>query len=227
MPRTEKTKAELETDLYEQIEALRSSAAAYDRGVKWEAKRLSTAVYTIAHDWPSAKRNTLHKSLLKTLNLKSEMKFLSTVRQLSEIQKRLFAEASFITAHSSLISISHINGRVEYVPNFQNSDQRWLDFNDWYTESIFDDFSPYEMTRNNVVSIMRSQDGGSHVDDRITNDSYIKFTREGDPGLEITRIDLDTGEKISEPNPLQHGNHAIIRQIAWELDASLRNAGFK
>lgn len=74
---------------------------------------------------------------------------------------------------------------------------------------------------------MRNFDGGAHYDPTTPDDTYTELAREGDP-----RIGFDSGGLIfatsavkAEGQPIKNLNRASMRQIAWELDQSLRTIG--
>jgi hypothetical protein len=88
----------------------------------------------------------------------------------------------------------------------------------WEKEFIFRDGDRYQLTRRALVFSLRNQDGGSHVDARLTDEAYVRFSK----------------ENISTPvavfSDLQHkailgDEQASMRQVAWELLKSLDTLG--
>lgn len=216
MPKFKKTTAELETELYEQIEALRASLASYDLGNSWEAKRIATALYTLCFDGSSRT-----KSLLGMLNLKNGMKFISS----SSFPKY---NGKVTSASASAMVLLEINSdRASYLPKLSIgqdiSPLRQLSFFTWWSESILHPASSLELNRRKFVCIMRSQDGGAHVDDHLQNLEYTILKSTGDPFAKWHEGSVVFGG--NEGEPIKGIVPAIMRQIGWEFDQTLQLHG--
>lgn len=230
MSKFKRSKEDLEAELVEQVTALRASASAYDadRKNRWEAKRLAATAYILLHDGPGGSRT---RALLRQTGRRGKMKFLST-----KVVPPAFGQGKLVAAQGALlVSIHFASGLVEYVPHLGHhpfsQDFRWLSFQEWWEESLFHPFSHLNLSRKNLVFTLRTQDGGGHVDRAISNAEYASLKTQGDGtarllsggGVEFYGVeffgDQTTGELI--PN----GVNAHMRQIAWELDESLKLAG--
>lgn len=222
MPKFEKSRDELQEELIGQIKALRSSAEGYDRGDIWEAKRLASSLYILLHD-----ETGRTKSLLGMLGLKKS-KFLSSMH----VSKTPFGGTLVMGDATPLLMIQISNEGGQYIPVLgdspRSSQDRWISFNEWYEECIFNEISKITLSRKNMIFTARTQDGGGHVDSHITDPQYREFTISGDPFVRIinngTQMGMGMGMGI-EGKPLKGGVWAIIRQLTWEVDQSLKLIG--
>lgn len=222
MTKYRKTREELETELIEQIAGLRASAEAYDQDPanNWEAKRLSSSVYILAHEGTGRT-----KSLLGLTGKKRRMHFLTSKVVPSSRGGRVIA------ATGTLIVMTRVSGTdAEYIPFLGDhpfADQfKWLSFGDWWEECVFHPLSSVKLTRKNIVFSMRVQDGGGHVDDAITDTGYANFRNSGDPAVRHSNGILQIGSDGDvEGMPVKNGARATMRQIAWEMDESLKYIG--
>jgi hypothetical protein len=82
----------------------------------------------------------------------------------------------------------------------------------WYSEAVFFTGNGKALSRKNLIFSLRNQMGGSHVDPTIKD--------EGNVTDDIAPFAAMSGGAV--PN----GHFATMRQIAWELDASLIRAGY-
>lgn len=218
--RHKKSKEKLEAELSEQLLALRASAKAYDEGNHWEAKRLSSTIYILLHDGGHNSR-----SLLGLLGKKGGLRLVSS-KVVPPSQGTVVAASSTLIVHTRLTGSG-----AEYVPVLDDHplrDQyRWLQFDRWWEEQVFHPVSSTSLSRKNIIFTMRSQDGGAHVDDAITNADYVRFDEKGDPSTRYHSpgtLVLTTSEaKQDSPSgeAIKNGIRATVRQIAWEVDHSL------
>lgn len=226
MTKFKKTRDQLETELGEQMLALRASSKAFDEGNLWEHKRLATSLFTLLHDYPGGRS----KSLLGQLQLKGQVKFISSV----VVPGPFFPGNRVIAAASTLIVATKLSneGGAEYMPLLNNhpiaNERKHLSFPRWYDEVIFHPLSGITLTRKNMIFTIRSQDGGSHVDGHITDEQYFNFSQRGDPSVSFTRA----GDGLflnhfghANGTPIKNGIPATMRQIAWEVDHSLSQIG--
>lgn len=225
MTRHIRSREELEQELREQAEALRASAASYDQGRLWEAKRLATTAYILLHD---GGRNS--RSLLGQLGLKGPM--LSTAKHddsspmpLAVIEMDVRAGGKGVTFKAFL--------------DEHSTERSMLSFSKWYEETVFINGS-HRLSRKNLIFTFRSQAGGAHVDANITNEAFqwlrtnspIQISS-GSPGL---ARDAQGNEVECPPElenifadlsgPVPNGDAASMRQIAWEIDQKLIAIGY-
>jgi hypothetical protein len=213
-------RCELEQELREQAEALRSSAIAYDCGHLWEAKRLAATAYILVHD---GGRNS--RSLLGQLGLRGD--FLSSADQNSLIP------LAFITG-----SMKADGGGPTFSPHLDKrpTAHRWLPFKKWYKEIVFES-GRLRTSRMNLICTFRHQAGGAHVDGEIKDDAFRWLTTNSPYHIDIGPPTDKAGNPIELPaelegffsshsGPVPNGHYASMRQIAWEIDQTLRALGY-
>ncbi len=185
------TKEELLQHLEEQIEFLKSSALAFDKGQEIEAKRMATIIRILVHD------TSVSKSLLGQLGMKNK-KFLITC-QLWQGGK--MAQRGLIFRF--LDGIPKYYAMLDDVPESKKTD-----FETWWNEKIFLAKDDISFSRKDIILTVSNQDGGAHVDPEIES-SYLKLSRNNLLG------DLAGDGKTWKPctNP----ERASIRQIAHEI----------
>lgn len=219
MPAHTKTSDELQQELFEQLEALRDSAAAYDSGKLREAKRLAAVAYILLHD-------SGQKSLLSRLGVRRDMQFLSTVKP-AEVGSPL---------PLAMIEGNIFTGTVTYAPflDQESSHRRDLKFSKWYKEPVFALDSGKQLSRMNLIHALRNQMGGGHVDG-VVSDEAVHWLRRGAHTISAETPWLDETGKAAEDvpfetsgycGPIPNGHWATMRQIAWELNFSLARSGY-
>lgn len=224
MARHRRTREELEQELREQAEALRASAAEYDNGKRWEAKRLATTAYVLLHDGGQS------RSLLGQLGLKGQM--LSTAKHDGASPMPLATIAMDMKAGGKGMTF-------EPLLDQHSTECRMMSFNRWYAEDVFIG-RHLRLSRKNLIFTFRSQAGGAHVDPDITDDSFQWLKTSGPiyvlSGPPSPAIDQYGNEVPCPPElenifadlngPVPNGNFASMRQIAWEIDQKLRALGY-
>lgn len=217
MTKFKKTQLELEEELTEQVQALRSSLLNFDKGDIWEAKRIASSIYLLCFDGTGRT-----KSLLGMLKIKSGLKFISSVSFPKTTDKIIYASASPMVCMGI-----HDKHGARYFPILGDSplsDQmKQISFSTWWEEEILHPTSRLSMIRKNLVFIMRSQDGGAHVDDHLRNFDYKILKSQGDPVAKWHDGSVVFGGSAGEP--ITGIIWAIMRQIGWELDQTLQKHG--
>jgi len=129
----------------EQIGFIQDSSEQFDNGKLSEAKRIATALRVLFHE-----TNKSH-SLLYQIGFQNSILLLSTAH-------------SYIPVNmSSYWGLLKISGD-KYQPLLGDSDSsKFLSFDDWWNEIIFDDKESV-FTRKDIVWYIANQDGGAHVD---------------------------------------------------------------
>lgn len=225
MARHIRTQTELEQELREQAEALRVSAASYDSGKLWEAKRLATTAYILLHD---GGRNS--RSLLGQLGLKGLM--LSTANHDDSSPMPLAIITMDVQAGGKGASFT------PFLDQYSTHRQT-LPFSKWYEETVFVSGS-LRLSRKNLIFTFRSQAGGAHVDASISDDAF-QWLRTNSPihlGPASVGPPRDAeGNEVECPpelenifadlsGPVPNGHFASMRQIAWEIDQTLIALGY-
>jgi hypothetical protein len=211
--------------LAEQVSFLRSSAAAYDGGELAEAKRLATTVSTLVN---SNRRGT-SVALLSQIGVRDHMSFLSYAEPLQFRFPKVCLVIAQInsTTGGTFIPICHSPMGTRYLP------QQWVAFETWWRsepiyEVVLDDGTTGTLSRMDLVRYLRSQDGGSHIDADITEETYVRLSRIADTGAYAFTGDGMAG-MVAVPgegtSPIPVGHLAAMRHIAFELEQSLIRAG--
>lgn len=203
MSKWTKSRDELLTELSEQLAALKMSAQSFDAGRLWEAKRIAVSIYIIVHD-----RGKNSQSLLSQLGVKEGIKFLSTG---SLVSGNILSEQPLIVHRMSLSGSEFLPLCTTGAP----MDNRQLAFSRWWEEDILKVDDGRTLSRKNLVCSLRDQDGGAHVDPKLTDPAYIAFARENGTGMYFAAGN-------NPPEPVGPGAHkATVRQIAFELETTL------
>lgn len=224
MAKFEKTIAELQTELREQMLALRSSLTSYDSGKKREAKRIAATLYILCHDGKVGRT----KSLLGMLDLKRQVKFYSSHVYPDWGPPPPGMEIVGETFYPIPTPLVMLHGTGEYRPAWEaegpvpKENLPQLSFDAWWEEVIFAKSSNITKTRKKMILHVRDQDGGSHVDDHVDDLSYKILKTVGSEYIKISRT---INGVASEPVPVGNIVWPIIRQIGWELDHSLAAHG--
>lgn len=211
----EKSESEIADELQDQIHFLRKSAEEYDSGEIREAKRLAATLYILLHDGPQ------NKSLLKSARIRSKMNFLSTAMIGPPDGS---TGGVWISAAPPLCMVQMSASDANFIPHCSNRSDpppqwaRALSFSNWWSESVAS-AGRRDLSRKGLVFLVRSQDGGGHVDRKRKGESYLDFLDQ--PAGDGVTFHRSTGEEFVPGNP----HLASIRQIAWEVDHALSNFG--
>ena len=220
-------------NLYDQIAIFRLACEQFDGGYPIQALRLASDVYLLVHD---GRYNS--RSLLGTLGLKTEMRFLSSTSAPS-------------LPGLPLVSLKADRSTALFVPKFgSKSAMKEMNFENWYDEIIFQ-VGEVTLTRKRLISSIRSQDGGAHVDRTLRDIGYVTAKKFGHPDISyvvrrdgggVTMIFSGYGpepihvhsvDKLPPPNsnapniegleekPVEQCHTSMMRQVAYELDQSL------
>jgi len=206
-PKINRSKEDLQCLLREQIEFLRCSAAAYDRGLKGEAKRLAVVIRVLLHDTKKS------KSLLRQLGLRDKMLYQDTALKIN---------ANNLLPTNGLAVLDGIRNEAgkltaQYAAPLSNLDTpRWHDpkpFDRWWKTTVIKDDKGNLFCREKLVLIAANQEGGAHVDPK-PDAAYEALSRRNSMGWIVT-------SSAGEEPPLNDPALASIRQIAFEVDRTL------
>ncbi|MDD5639402.1 MAG: SEC-C metal-binding domain-containing protein [Candidatus Pacebacteria bacterium] len=196
---------DLKKQLLDQIEFLKTSANAYDNGLKEEAKRMATTIRVLLHD------TTKSHSLLGQMNLKNR-KFLSTASKTISIGPN----QQQVGSYAGLIGIYLGSGANGFVPNFESMPKEtitgYVDFNHYWNEIIFIDKEKNNHSRKDVILSVANKDGGAHVAPGL-DEKYAKLSRQNSLGW------MSSNDK--KWLPVSGAELAAVRQIAYEILRSL------
>lgn len=187
--------------LAEQLDFLRSSAAAYDRGIEHEAKRLSATIRTLVHD---TGRST---SLLHHLGVKNRVGFVDRGPPEPPPGGGHVIHFGVCIVRMQMVP----GGDVRYQPVLGNpSPERVhppMSFKDWWRAPILRDQQGNSFTREELVLALANKDGGAHIDAAL-DEAYEALTRDNSMGF-------TQGE---DNRPITNSLvHASVRHIAYEL----------
>jgi len=205
----ERPRADLLVHFEQQMKAIASSADAYDRGELWEAARLANAVYMLVQD--GKRKKTV--SILTQVGILAALEFVSSARKYRP--GNMLPEVLLVRMR---LEIADGKGSACYEPYLENGPEgtHLLPFDTWWNhEPIFGVPNGNPLTRMALVGSLRDQDGGGHLDDKITNAEYIRLSKDERGGWMLLAPD---GTK----SPLQNAHLAAMRQIAWEVQETLK-----
>jgi hypothetical protein len=187
--------AELKAHLREQIDLLKTSAAAYDDGMTGEAKRLALTIRVLLHETKGS------KSLLKQLKM-DDLKFMSTATPYNK---------NHLGTHMGLLSIQLDGSGMKYVPHLGvHPHSREMTFGEWWNEIA--DKVRNLLSRKEPILMAANEDGGGHIDPAL-DQVYDRLVRENSLSWFVGTI--NTAEPMGDPTK------ATIRQIAYEVLAVL------
>lgn len=188
---------ELKAQWDDQIDFISMSAEAFDKGNEKEAKRIAANLRILFHE------TKISHSLLKQLNLKNNFLLISSGVQYSP---------SNLLSSWTLLTMKISGEGSKYCPvglDFDDATQL-MKYDDWWNEIIFDD-KKYVYTRKDIVLFVANEDGGSHVDPSLSG-KHAALAKYNSLGW------TDHNGK----NPMNNPIYAAIRQIAYEVLASVK-----
>lgn len=224
-----KTSEELEAALRRQIGHMRRSMTSYDDGARAEAERLAACAYIMLND---GRGKT--KSLLGQLGLLDELAFVdtrnNTVVGIPLARVGVDGETPFFEPFFGDVSVYG-----QQVPPHLPKVFPRVPFADWWGREIYS-YKGLVADRRRLVACLRDQDGGGHVDSKINDELYHRMMTQGHGGIRVidgrpVLVMHCHGE--SEPAPshpdgptVRDAHWASMRQIAYEIDETLKAAGF-
>lgn len=197
--RVAKSKDDLKRELVDQLQLLKMSCEAFDKGTEAAGKYIALSLRVLLH---------LHgrsRALLDQLGYRSG-RFISSCSPLDP--NNLLTEAP-------LLAMKLSEEGVQWMPLVATSigpaTPRYLPFSDWWLELVLKDNQGRKFSRLNLVQHVADTDGGAHVDPEL-DEAYMDLSRKNSLGW------------VTGPNKLPPGNRpelACMRQIAHELLSTL------
>lgn len=219
-----KTREELEEALHRQIKRLRRAAAIYDEDNYEEAETLANVACTLLNESRGS------QSLLGQLGIKSQLRFHDST---ASAFKKPEVPGEKWNLGLPLCKLRVYGDRAEYrAPLDQREGSAApgdLLFQEWWEQKVYMPFPEMQLSRRELAWTLRSQDGGTHVDDHIKNEAYLWLSTVADaracflPGQGAVMA-IGAGPP-PEGRPIENGHWATMRQIAWELDKALTEYG--
>lgn len=197
---------ELKNHIKEHVYFIRSSSNSFDTGFEGEAKRLAVSARVLLHDTAQS------HSIMGQLGLLT-IPFYSTAYRW---------EANNLMPHHGLLQLKFSSGPSgsSYHAPFDNRPPhllRWVSFNDWWSEIVFDDRKGHVLTRKQLILALANKEGGAHVDPNLS------------PAYEAIAKNHSLGWVVSSPdgNVPMPGRVELIgmRQVAHEILRTLEKAG--
>ena len=198
-----KSQAEVEAAFVSQVKALGSSCDAFDHGELWEAARIAAAIHILLYD--SGKS----QSVLTQLNKKG-LPFVCTAGPVNP--------ANMVPSHP-LVMITMGPDGVSYQAPLADGPEapREFKFKRWWRGAVFAaPQSKWTLSRQELISNVRNQDGGGHFDEGLTNEKYVEFSRS--PQWMVGMAD---GGKQGLMGLELH----TVRQIGWEVMETFKRGG--
>lgn len=181
------------------LAALNASCAGYDSGSQWEASRLATTAYLLVHDGGRKKL-----SLVTRLGMKEAVTFLASGPKVDS--KKPFSQP--------LVGVSlNSERRGIFVPllGSQPENHRQLRFGEWWDRDEIYRNGDTTLTRKRLVFALRNKEGGAHFGP-LDDGGYAH----------IATVPAWTFKPVGGESHTLHGiEFALLRQVAWELLASL------
>lgn len=205
-----RSEKELIEMLDEHLGFLKISFREFDNGNLREAKRIANSIYTIVFD----KGRT--SSILAQLGWKEKIAFISSGNVLKppkDPMKDWYQSPPLLMMVGGPQGLAYI-ARLGHTPD----KHRMMSFEEWWREDpIYWYQESYDLpqkihllSREALVLSLTDQDGGRHLDPKISNKHY-RWMKEDQPW-----VNVDTGEK-----PKLSAELVTARQVGWELVESL------
>jgi hypothetical protein len=197
--------------LDEHMRLIKTLCECYDQGNDIVAKSIATAIRVLVHDTASSRSSRGSKSLLGQLAIKSA-KYLSTN----------FRDARH-PVHLGLVRRINVGvndgegGEAKYWPLCDERyfpspkvPPRFLSFDDWWGERVFENSRSF-LTRRDLVLAIVNKDGGAHFDAEV-EERYDDFRKSWSGGSSL--VGRRSGKQRGYDNV---PTHPAARQIAYEL----------
>jgi hypothetical protein len=206
--RIKQSKDQLNLHLKEQFSFLQKSAKEFDNGDLSEAKRMALHLRILLHD------TGRQKSLLTSVGLKSQIKFLNTAYPYNPKN---------LVSHTGLVSINFSNDEKTSKEKFkalygENVDSSYISFKNWWEAFVIVDKYKRKFKRKDIVLEVANTDGGAHVDENI-RDEYFHLSRNNSTEWAVVTKYSDGRENI---HYLEDIELFTVRQIAFEVTASIQ-----
>lgn len=190
---------EIRSALLEQVALLQSYCDHYDAGAEMYCKPMATTLRTLLHHEKTS------SSLLQQLGLRSG-RFFSMAPPLNP-RNRL--------TECNLVYLRFEAGKAAYLPQLEAlPGARRKPFSEWWISPIVKGKGGVTLSRMQIVRAVTDQDGGAHVDPKITP-TYAAF-RSG----EVLGWALSTDG--ADPDLVHSPQYACIRTIAHETLLTLK-----
>lgn len=189
----------------EQMNFMRASCEAFDRGNEIESKRLATSVRVLLHT------TNRSRSLLAQLHMEMIPFYTTNPRW----------DPTNLAPHMYLMQrLTGGKGGDFYAPLDDRPPHllRWIPFTNWWSEYLFDDRQARSLKRSELVLTLANKEGGAHVDPEL-NEQHESLKHHGGFGY----VAIIAEQKLPFEGDLIA---QAMRQVAHEVITTLMRAGF-
>jgi hypothetical protein len=175
--RVQRPKGELKAELSEQLQLLRHSCEAFDRGLEAAGKLIALSIRVLIH------KHGQSRALLNQVGIRPNY-FLDSAGPLNPAN--LLPELNLVLMESSTSGGRYrplLVGGTPPVP------MRQLRFQDWWNDPVFKDKQGRKFSRGELVRHVADTDGGAHVDPEL-DQAYMDISRNNSLGWTFGRGDV-------------------------------------
>ncbi len=215
MGKINRTPEEKENKYAQQLGFLKSSCISFDKGNYAEAIRISTSLVILL-------LNKGHNKSLLEQTGRSGIQFKNTCMHMP---KAIPTKEIAIQAESLLARIDI--GLGTYMPLYDdnNGNANLVSFEEWWDMNVLYSLDHrHTLSRGELITIMRNQDGGGHVDPQL-EEKYAAFTIREEASMQLAKpgrvIDIDGPTNPEDWFNVSGRELSTMRQIAHEVLASL------
>jgi len=208
-----RTQEQLKEALFQQIQFLNTSCQAFDDGNESEALRIAGVLRTLLHDTDTS------KSLLGQLGIKDKVQFIDSADPIDPIPTDRQHNGRTIMVISGMPGLFGIRPTMEgtkfiALQSLKPNARGVVSFVEWWKVGCIPGENKARHSREWLVMQMANKEGGAHVDPEITK-GYAELRT---TGMGMTVSSNGVNGFINSPADVS------VRQIAWELLASLKQA---
>jgi hypothetical protein len=180
-----------------------------------EAKRLATIIRILLHDTRTIKNPNGSISLLTSLSIKDQIKFIDTSApndgRLHSMSGMRGVQGSNPNQYFGLVAKVNTGNSLVAVPLFKQHLPEWYqnygrtDFKQWWNTEIIN-INGHKQTRDSLMQNIANKDGGAHIQGSLPEEYHI--IKNSALSLKIQGIQTAFERSVV---------YASIAQIAWEL----------
>lgn len=213
-----RSREELAEHLRTQVGFLQKSARAFDEGDETEAIRLAVTIRVLVHN---SKTST---SLLKQLGVQHQLKFVDT----APFPPEPTTPGALVKRFDGGLAYMQMNGEgakfcAPLDDNPPEPSYGPQPFRTWWNRQVIEDLLRERFTRAEVVLFLANKSGGAHIDPKLVPrfEALTKFNSLGWGWSRTEGRSSITVPAGPEDTPLGNPLPANVRQIAYELEATL------